>query len=146
MEELEKLRETLGQLADEFAESPLMEKLSIEKQENADFIADNFVHYAVNAIGALPKEWNKAIIEEVCLYYVPGKVSMGPVFFEHYAEVLILFFQFLKDKGILTEIDTLQSATKAIAKEIPRKAANPRNWHPAKSMMMPAMELSLIHI
>ncbi|MFK7980607.1 MAG: hypothetical protein AB8G86_11540 [Saprospiraceae bacterium] len=41
MEELEKLREELGQLAEEFAKSPFMEQLSIEKQEHADFIADN---------------------------------------------------------------------------------------------------------
>lgn len=141
--ELEKLREELGQLADEFAESPLMEKLSIEKQEHAGFIGDNFVHYAVGYIGESPKEWDAATIKEVCLHYVPGKVSMESVFFEHYAEVLILFFQFLKDKGILTDIDTLQSATKAIAKKIPQKAADPRNWHMAKSMMMPAVESGL---
>ncbi len=143
MEELEKLREDLGQLADEFAKSPLMEKLPLEKQQHADFIADNFVHYAVGYIGASPKEWNTATIKEVCLHYVPGKVSMEPAFFEQYAEVLLLFFQFLKDKGILTDIEELQSATKAIAKEIPQKAADPRNWHMAKSMMMPAMENGL---
>jgi len=143
MEELENLREKLGQLADDFGASPFMEKLASEKQTHASFIADTFVGYATNSVGALPEQWDAATINEVCLYYVPGKVSSEPAFFECYAEVLCLFFQFLKSKGILTEIKELESAANAIAKKIPKKAADPINWHMAKSMMMPAMESGL---
>jgi len=143
MNELENLREELGQLADDFAESSFMEKLSIEKQEHASFVGDTFAHYAINYIGEPPEEWDTGTINEVCLYYVPGKVSSESVTFEYYGEILILFFHFLKNEGILTDIEELEVATKAIAKEIPKKAADPRNWHMAKSMMMPATESGL---
>ncbi len=143
MDKLEKLREQLGQLADDFFDSPIVEHLSPAKKENTSFIADTFVNYAINYVGDTPEQWDSSTINEVCLHYVPGKVSSEPATFECYAEILILFFSFLKEKGVLENIDHLQKATKEIAEEIPKRAADPRNWHMAKSILMPSVQSGL---
>lgn len=104
--------------------------------------AELFLDYALRYNGD-PMDWDSQTIDYICLNIIPGKVSMEAKFFETCGEGIALFFQFLEKNNYLPQADTLRQHIEQIKDEIPKIAADPANWHMAKSMFMPAIEQGL---
>lgn len=135
----EEMEEKLNLWATEFSESELMKELSQEDRESANFVADTFGSYAWRYVHEMPMSWDANTVKEVCLHYVVGKVSAPAEDFENYGRILALFFRYLSEEGHIPVSTELQETALEIAPEIPIQAADPRNWHMAKSMMMPGV-------
>lgn len=126
-----------------FAESYLVKELSQADQEDANFVADTFVNYAWRYVAEIPDHWNADTVRTVCLNYIVGKVSAPAEELENYGRILALFFRYLYEEGHIPDSTELQKTALEIAAEIPKRAADPQNWHMAKSMMMGGVEQGL---
>lgn len=145
-DDFENEEEMLGRLeiwAENFSTSDLAKKLSPKDQEDAHFVANTFVSYAWNYVYEMPMTWDAGTVKQVCLHYIVGKVSMAPEEFENYGKILALFFQYLYEEGHIPDSTELQKTALEIAPEIVKRAADPTNWHMAKSMMMGGLEQGL---
>lgn len=134
-DEFETLKSTW---VERFLQSAQYQELSEAEQVDTKFAVDSLMHYLYNYEDVLPGEWDVPSITQVCLEWIPAKVSTEADFFEHFGDITIAFLQHLDEIGEIDNAATLISAVKKIKKRIPERAADPANWGMAKSMMMGA--------
>lgn len=142
-EDEEVIMERLENLAKAFSKSDLAKKMKDGDQEDASFVADTFVNYAWRYVGENVDEWDAATVREVCLHYVVGKVSAPAEEFENYGKILAVFFHYLEKEGYISDSKELRETALEITPQIVEYAADPRNWHMAKSMFMPGVSQGL---
>ena len=82
-------------------------------KESAKFVADTFMDIAFRDESVVPAEWDKDVVNTICLELVPIKISANENLFKHYGDGLIAFFKFLKEKKY---IDNAQELIEEVAK------------------------------
>ncbi|MEM8527276.1 MAG: hypothetical protein AAGG68_21725 [Bacteroidota bacterium] len=128
----------------EFSESPFFEVLTEEEKEDAGFTVDCLQSYLFNYEGLTLTDATVEDIATVCLEWMPKKITSELTFFKNISPILVQFFKYLGTTNAYP-IDTEKVVTtlEEIADEIVKRAADPRNWGMAKSMMMGAVEQGL---
>ena len=76
-------------------------------KESAKFVADTFMDIAFRDESVVPEEWDKDIVNTICLELVPIKISAEQAVFDHYGDGLIAFFKFLKEKKYIDNAEDL---------------------------------------
>ncbi len=117
-------------------------ELSEQHQEDSVFLIDTFANYMYNYEDKLPKKWTVIAAEEVCLTWLPRKVSADIATFEAYGPVLYCFFKFLDDEKYL-KTKRLQELMLDIKDDIVAASQDSSNWGMAKSFMMGAVDSGL---
>ncbi len=123
---------------DGFEKSIYFQGLNELEKRHTDFAMSNFIDYLFRYEGAYFPAATVRQIENTCTYWMVGKTTAQDDFFEAMPMILVAFFKYM---GSIGEMKNAESAAKAIfdkKREILKKAQNPKNWHPAKSMMMGA--------
>ncbi len=136
-EKNESFEAVLAPLQELFQQSTSFLSLTNYQQESTPFILEMFFHYLYNYECKRLDNWTKNDIEEVCLSWIPRKVSAELELFENFGLVLIHFFQFLKENDHtekIHNIDGLIAFLTQLAPQITQKANNPGNWGMAKSI------------
>ncbi|MEN0046845.1 MAG: hypothetical protein AAF806_07305 [Bacteroidota bacterium] len=128
----------------DFSESPFFETLTEAEKEDAGFAVDCLQSYLFNYEGLTLTDATVEDIATVCLGWIPKKVTSELAFFKNLSPILVQFFKYLGTTNAYP-IDTekVVNTLEEIADEIVERAANPRNWGMAKSMMMGAVEQGL---
>lgn len=125
---------------DQFLNSSSFEKLTEEQKENADFILHCFDEYLEHVDASDPADWNTNNISELCLEVFPRKITAELALFKCIGPVLIAFFNFLSENKLLKQAWKLSTCIKAIQADIPKRAADSRNWGMAKTFAMKALK------
>lgn len=139
-EDFEAISRKVMSYVEDYRTSEDFENADDEKKEEAIWNAEVFTRFALNYLGEKPDHWTPNSVREVCLYYVPGKLSAPAENFVDFGENVARYFLFLQKIGALKKAEAIAATAREIASEIPKRAADPRNWHMAKSMIMPAIE------
>lgn len=124
----ELLREDADGLADAFA--------AVHGDEAAG-VADAMCRWKVDDVGGVVEGWTVADLEEFLLDWYPRKGGAGePV--ETVPDNAIAFLRFLAGRGRLhgDELETLEHAANALRRRFELAARDPRNWGPAKTILM----------
>jgi len=121
-----------------FLRSENFQELSNTDKDNTEFIVEVFADYMHDYEGKIPKKWTLNSIKEVCLNWVPNKISAKKELFESFGKVLIVFFLFLEERKYL-KTKVFQELIVEIQGEIIENSEKPSNWGMAKSFMMKAM-------
>lgn len=108
-------------------------------RENSDFILETFSDYMYNYEGQEPEDWDIQALEEVCLNWVPNKISAEKDLFQAYGVVLIKFFEFLDSRKYL-KTKLFQEFVNEIKDQIVEISQDSSNWGIAKSFMMGAQQ------
>lgn len=154
-EEVEKAQDRLSELLDRDSDEPSYRKLvrkwirhfqrseyfwemSKEERYNSDFILETFSDYMYRYEGKAPRQWDVHSLTEVCVYWVPTKITAKRETFEAYGEVLLMFFKFLEERKY-KESKALYDTVLEIKDEIVEKSEDKSNWGVAKSFMMGAV-------
>jgi hypothetical protein len=124
----------------EFSESEYYGRLTDEQKMESEFVVMSFVEYMYTYHDLKPLEWDEKGVEDCCLYTLPRKISAGESYFKAVAPVLSAFFDFLGEKGLLSNAADLARRVREIDGEIVENASNPRNWGMAKSLVMAAID------
>ena len=145
MEELEDEKEpdTAEIWSAAYQESEQYRALNDSQREDAPHVVTMFADYMLRYEDEYPEEWSVSATRHVCLVIIPGKVSESAEFFENVGPALRSFFTFLAEKKLHSRATKLTDLLREISKEIATRAADPANWHMAKSMLMPAVEQGL---
>ena len=122
----------------QFLRSEYFQELSEIEKENTEFIIEVFADYMHDYEDELPKKWTVNSIREVCLNWVPRKISAERDLFESFGKVLIVFFKFLEERKYL-KTRVFQDLVIKIQNGIVENSQKPSNWGIAKSFMMKAM-------
>jgi hypothetical protein len=138
--ELEDVQETTSEWFGEFEKSRFFGELTERQKENANFIVSTFSEMAFNYLGSFPGDWEINEVKEICLEIAPGKITADIGTFEDYGPVLFKYFEFLGEEDYIDNPEELMKAVKKIEKKIVKQAANPDNWHMAKSIGMEMQE------
>jgi len=85
-------------------------------------------------------DWNTNNISELCLEVFPRKITAELALFKCIGPVLIAFFNFLSENKLLKQAWKLSTCIKTIQADIPRQAADSRNWGMAKTFAMKALK------
>ena len=109
------------------------------EMENAPFIVENFIEYMYQYEGQTPNEWDDDSVNEVCVHWIPSKVSAEKEIFECFGNVMLHFFEFLEDKKYLAT-QSFQEIVKNVKDKVLENSQDPALWGPAKTMVMAAME------
>jgi hypothetical protein len=125
---------------DQFLNSSSFEKLTEEQKENADFILHCFGEYLEHVDASDPADWNTNNISELCLEVFPRKITAELALFKCIGPVLIAFFNFLSENKLLKQAWKLSNCIKTIQADIPKQAADSRNWGMAKTLAMKALK------
>jgi hypothetical protein len=128
----------LDKWLDAFQKSPEFERIPDHLKDLGADAPSTFADFAFNYEGADIGEWTTNTVRQVCLSWVPRKVSAEAEFFEHFGGGLAAFFAFLDRERLMDGAGALAATAAKIAPEIPKQAANPQNWGMAKSFMMGA--------
>lgn len=137
-EELE-YRKLNRKWARHFLRSNFYSEMNAIEREKSDFILETFSDYMYNYEGKEPKDWNVQALKEVCLNWVPNKITAEKELFQAYGEVLIKFFEFLDSRKYL-KTKSFQEFVKKIKNQIVENSQNNSNWGMAKSFMMGAQQ------
>ena len=119
---------------DSFLKSSYCNSWKKNQKETAAFFIHGFVDYAYSYHLAKPFQYNKRIVEEMCLDILPRKFSTEPEDFKQVAPAMSAFFQWCEANGVIKNAKELCDKLKAIDEKIYKKAKNPKNWGMAKSM------------
>ncbi len=122
-----------------FYHSLYFRELNYTGQESLFFIVDCFAEFMYNYHEQLPKDWDAVALNDVCLNWIPRKVSADAQTFKDFGNVLFQFFRFLEDKGYL-KATKLQEEIKKIDKDIYKASQKKENWGMAKIFGLQAME------
>jgi len=122
-----------------FSKSRYFEELTVEQKRESESVIMSFTDYMYSYEGLAPREWNVRGLKECCIYTLTGKVSAKEPYFRSIAPVLSAFFEYTNEKEILKDSSDLARAVRKIDRQIVKRAANPGNWGPAKSVVMAAM-------
>ena len=125
---------------DQFLNSSSFEKLTEEQKEQVDFILHCFGEYLEHVDASDPADWNTNNISELCLEVFPRKITAELALFECIGPVLIAFFNFLSENKMLKQAWKLSTCIKTIQADIPKEAADSRNWGMAKTFAMKALK------
>jgi hypothetical protein len=79
---------------------------------------------------------NLADVRETLLELLPRKVSAEAPYFEEFPSVLEAFARFLHATGRLKDLQPLMEVIEEARTELPKLAADPRNWGMAKRLFM----------
>lgn len=120
----------------EFLTSDFFDKNGEVDQGDAEFTAETFMRYGLDYIYAPPTEWTSSDVKEICLQFIPRKVSADEEFFQRYGDLLIPFLKFLGARGYVPHANEWIKTVEKIKHRIPIEASNPENWGMAKSMVM----------
>ncbi len=125
-----------------FHRSRFFTELTLKQKQDTYFAMNVFQDYMFNSYGEEPKEWTTYSLQELCTNQIPCKVSMPTEFFKDFAIILKAFLQFLPTKNFL-DTQELQKALDEVADQIPKIAADPRNWGFAKQFGMSMLEANI---
>jgi hypothetical protein len=125
---------------DQFLNSSSFEKLTEEQKEKVDFILHCFDEYLEHVDASHPADWNTNNISELCLEVFPRKITAELALFKCIGPVLIAFFNFLAENKLLKQAWKLSTCIKTIQADIPKQAADSRNWGMAKTFAMKAIK------
>lgn len=137
--DLEKQTEELTSL---FLKSNYSNKFTPSQREDGKYIILRFTDYLYDYFLLGIQTWNADALEEVCLELFPRKISAHVGWFKAVYPVLTEYFNFLREKGMLKEAQTieLQMRLYEISDLIVEHATDPNNWGMAKAIMMDAVE------
>jgi len=124
--------------AKEFVNSKYFGQLNSEQQENAGFTVNVFLDYMGRYTQNIPSKWTVYDVLEVAAGLMPRKIAEGVSFFRHEADILIVFFDFLKSEGQIKNVQKFQNAIDQARPEIIAIASNSDNWGFAKQFAMKA--------
>jgi hypothetical protein len=139
-EDTEEENEIYLEWFDQFLKSSSFEKLTEEQKEKVDFILHCFDEYLEYVDASDPADWNTNNIRELCLEVFPRKITAELALFKCIGPVLIAFFNFLSENKLLKQAWKLSTCIKTIQADIPKQAADSRNWGMAKTFAMKALK------
>ena len=122
------------EILDQFLESPSCSSWKNDKKNIAAFFIHAFVDYAYRYHLAKPFQYDEPLIENMCLDILPRKISTNAKDFELVAPILMTFFEWCENEGILRDTTTLHNKLKMIDNKTYEKAKDPSNWGLAKSL------------
>ena len=122
-------------LLEEFANSQFARALSCEPGDAAGRMR-TFVDLATTHIDEDFSFNNLLDVREALFELLPRKVSAGAEYFEEFPEVFEAFTRFMQASGRLNDLQPLLNLAEEARTELPRLAADPRNWGIAKRLLM----------
>jgi hypothetical protein len=125
--------------AAEFVKSKYFNQLNSEQQENANFIVSVFLDYMNRYVGKAVSKWTASDVLEVAAGVMPSKIAEDVSFFRPEADVLIAFFDFLKNSGRIKKVKHIQNAIDKARPEIIAIASDSSRWGFAKQFAMKAI-------
>jgi uncharacterized short protein YbdD (DUF466 family) len=137
-QELEAIHKQVGGWFDEFVGSPCYDPLTEAQRDKAPDIVRFFAEFGFRYIGMAPEQWDRGGLRECCVEVLPRKVTADLAFFQAVAPVLAAFFNFLAEKGLLSNARALAKTVAELDGEIVSASRDERNWGPAKSFAMAA--------
>ncbi len=141
--EREAVHQQVGGWFDEFIKSAQYETLTEIQRNEAPGIVRFVTEYSHGYLGLAPKNWNGASLRECCVELMPQKMTAELAFFKAVAPVLAAFFNFVAEKGCLSQGRDLAITAAKLDKEIVAASQNKSNWGFAKSFMMAAEEAGI---
>jgi hypothetical protein len=131
----------LKEWEDAFLKSPEYLHFPEEGKMYAEDAPSTFGDFAYNYEGTKTGKWKEGDVVEVCLGWVPRKVSAEVEFFHYFGWGLVAFFRFLERENLMHGAGKLAKRAAEIAPEIPKRASDSGNWGMAKSLFMSASAL-----
>lgn len=138
-EELDKINKRIQNWIREFVDSEFFKALSEEQKYESEFVIESFAEYMYQYFLLPPEKWEVNVLEELCLEILPRKISAKLSYYKAITPVMNKFFEFLANKGILSNSQKLIVKLREIKAQIIKNATNPKNWGMAKTMIMDAM-------
>ena len=134
--------ERAEKLVNLFYESTYFKNLSDDQKNSTYKVVIAFTGYMYRYCYQRPEEWDKSAIKEVCLNHLPERAAAGRDFFTALSPVLMAFFQFLSDRGVITDTQAndLKMVLYSIDDVIVEYAMNSENWSISKATLMEARE------
>ncbi len=126
------------ELTARFMESEEAGKLNAELFDDAGFIVNYMLEYALVYVGSSPEELDECTLEEVLLEVFPRKITAERDLFEKVVPVTEVFLRWLESEGILADTSSLVETIRGWADTIVANGMNPQYWGMAKSFMMQA--------
>lgn len=138
-----KIKKRVLAWTEEFEGDKRYKSLTDSQKEESGFIIDVFADLMYGYFLQEPAEWDAAALEECCLDLLPRKVSAELIFYQSVEPVLTGFFEFLQEKGHITKAPALISRLKKVSGTMIKLADDPKNWGPAKSLAMGAIQAGI---
>lgn len=136
--EEERNQDKIGEWINIFYKSSQSKRLSEEQKHEAGAIISMFAHYMFGYFDSRVGEWDTDDVEECCLEVMPIKVTAEMQFFSSIEPVLSAFFNFIEEKKFIANGQILANKINGLGSKIVEVSSNPRNWGPAKSLVMSA--------
>jgi len=138
--ELADIRSQVADWGIAFSKSRRFDTLTPIEQTDSQFVIETFTDLMAAYEGRGPEDWDPPSIERVCTEHIPRTVSEPPRMFESTTPVLAAFFEFLAERGHVTNADALAAAIRDLEDQIVAAAEDPENWGVAKSSLADATE------
>lgn len=125
--------------AAEFVKSKYFNQLTSKQQENAEFMASVFLDYMNKYVGIAVNKWTPSDVLKVAAGVMPSKIAEDVSFFRPEADVLITFFDFLKNSGRIKKVKHIQNSIDKARPQIIAIASDSSRWGFAKQFAMKAI-------
>ncbi len=136
----EEVMERAEALVYEFHDSRFLADVPSETREDYCYAIGSVLDYAWRYEGVEAKDLTKSVLHELLLDVLPRKVTAQRDYYERLAPAVTLFLEFLEAKGVLRGTAKMRQAVGQWRDEIVRRGMDPKNWGPAKTFAMAAME------
>ena len=109
----------------QFLKSEYCKELNEEEMWLCPYIILNFVESMYSYFNLTPNEWCKDPLEEWCFTILPKKVFASKSFFNAIPPVLIKFFSFLHDEGVIINDLNLKMGLFLLKEKLKKNLLNP---------------------
>lgn len=110
----------------------LPDYLKQEAVSDVETFLEFMFNYELDELDEIRPHNIKTVLTEI----FPRKVSAKTEEFRNFIPVLVSFFEFLKDKEIITEVDSLIKVVKDSEEQMLKNAKNPKYYGMAKTLVM----------
>lgn len=114
----------------------LPDYLKQEAVSDVEIFLEFMFNYELGKLDEIRPHNIKTVLTEI----FPRKVSAKAEEFRNFVPVLVSFFEFLKDKEVITEVDSLIKAVKDSEEQMVKNAKNPKCYGMAKTFVMQMKE------
>ena len=138
--DLDSVMQTVCNWGNQFIKTHYFEALTEEQKEDSESVVLSFAEHMYRDYGLAPEKWNESKLEKCCLHLLPEVMVVDDSYFTSMAPVLSSFFEFLAERGLVSQGHDLARKIREIDQEIVEKGLDPANWNIGKMIFMAGID------
>lgn len=138
--DLDRVMQTVCNWGNQFIKTHYFEALTEEQKEDSVDVVLSFAEHMYGNYRLSPEKWNESKLERCCLHLLPEIMVVDDSYFTSIAPVLSAFFEFLAERGFVSQGHDLARKIREIDQEIVEKGLDPANWNIGKLIFMAGID------